>query len=129
LSRSIDITGQRFGRLMALRLTEKGNTSRNQRWLFRCDCGNETEVDKHHVMRGATRSCGCLEKENRRQIAEQTAHGHARVGKRSREYATWSHMKYRCNNPNSKDYPDYGGRGTCHGITAPGARTLMIPGV
>jgi hypothetical protein len=27
------------------------------------------------------------------------------------EYAAWSNMKYRCNNPRAKQYPDYGGRG------------------
>lgn len=29
----------------------------------------------------------------------------------SRLYRTWSHMKHRCNNPNSASYPRYGGRG------------------
>lgn len=27
------------------------------------------------------------------------------------EYSTWERIKNRCNNPNSADYPDYGGRG------------------
>lgn len=29
----------------------------------------------------------------------------------TRLYRTWQDMKNRCNNPNSKDYKDYGGRG------------------
>ncbi len=27
------------------------------------------------------------------------------------EYKAWAQMKYRCNNPNAKEYPHYGGRG------------------
>jgi hypothetical protein len=29
----------------------------------------------------------------------------------SRTFKTWDAMRYRCNNPQSKDYPNYGGRG------------------
>ena len=28
-----------------------------------------------------------------------------------REYSSWAEARKRCNNPNSKDYPNYGGRG------------------
>lgn len=31
--------------------------------------------------------------------------------KNSRTYKSWTHMKYRCLNPNCKKYKDYGGRG------------------
>jgi len=37
-------------------------------------------------------------------------HGHNKNGK-TPEYTTWARMKDRCFNKNSKDYPDYGGRG------------------
>lgn len=36
-----------------------------------------------------------------------TIHG----GKGTAEYRAWRHMNVRCYNLNSKDYPDYGGRG------------------
>ena len=32
-------------------------------------------------------------------------------GKKTPEYRTWNSIRYRCNNPNSKDYHLYGGRG------------------
>jgi len=38
-------------------------------------------------------------------------HGHSSGAKVSTEYSSWQHMKARCNNPNFKQYPDYGGRG------------------
>jgi hypothetical protein len=39
------------------------------------------------------------------------SHGHKRRGQESKTYRAWCHMLSRCNNPNTKDYPDYGGRG------------------
>lgn len=44
-------------------------------------------------------------------------HGHARVGKQTREYKSWHMMLQRCCNPNFDSYPRYGGRGieVCEG--------------
>lgn len=52
-----DITGRLFGRLTALHKTT------GSKWLCRCDCGNEKEVEKGCLVRGTTRSCGCLRQE------------------------------------------------------------------
>lgn len=53
-----DLTGQRFGRLTALRrLDEKTGTG--YAWLCRCDCGNETKVSANALLSGGTKSCGC----------------------------------------------------------------------
>src|ERR1700676_5327856 len=38
-------------------------------------------------------------------------HGDSRRGKVTKEYTAWVHMLGRCYNPNTKDWPDYGGRG------------------
>lgn len=38
-------------------------------------------------------------------------HGHASNGGRSATYRSWLCMNERCYNPNSRSYPDYGGRG------------------
>ena len=57
-----DLTGQRFGKLIALRPTkERKQTS--VVWECRCDCGNTAFVDTVHLTKGKTRSCGCLRKE------------------------------------------------------------------
>jgi hypothetical protein len=110
----VDISGRRFGRLTALQLVAKGSKKpyRNQRWLFLCDCGNETEAVKNDVVSGHTQSCGCLHTEITRQMGKQNAvHGHARRGKASSEYATWVTMRARCENPNVRGYQNWGGRG------------------
>lgn len=37
-----------------------------QYWMFRCDCGNLVEARGQHVRNGHTKSCGCLQKENKK---------------------------------------------------------------
>lgn len=70
-----DITGQRFGRLTALYRDGYSN-SWQPMWVCRCDCGNVVRVDKGNLMRGRTRSCGCL----RRDYLNQRHHGAATLG-------------------------------------------------
>lgn len=55
-----DITGQRFGRLVALRPV--GRTKKSQiKWLCACDCGGHVAVIAAALLlRTGTRSCGCL---------------------------------------------------------------------
>lgn len=54
-----DITGRRFGRLVALRALGKSPSWQLQ-WECRCDCGRIVTVHKNNLMSGHTRSCGCL---------------------------------------------------------------------
>lgn len=54
-----DITGQRFGKLVALRPTEQ-RVCGQVVWECRCDCGEITFVASGNLRRGNTRSCGCL---------------------------------------------------------------------
>ena len=54
-----DITGQRFGRLVALeRLNKKRGSS--FMWRCQCDCGKIVETSANSLLSGNTRSCGCL---------------------------------------------------------------------
>lgn len=54
-----DITGQRFGKLVAIKPIEEKKRSTLQ-WLCRCDCGRECIVDGSFLRRGLTQSCGCI---------------------------------------------------------------------
>ena len=53
----LDLTGQRFGKLTALRPAESigGGTA----WVCRCDCGRETVVRTDNLRYGRSKSCGC----------------------------------------------------------------------
>ena len=104
MSKLLNLTGQRFGRLVVV---ERSTNSKNgkARWLCKCDCGNDTVVFSTSLVRGLTHSCGCLNRE----IAS-VRFGTHRLSE-SRLHKTWSDMKKRCYNPNSKSFPAYGGRG------------------
>lgn len=61
-----DIRGERFGRLVALKRVDSkvsDNGRRRSVWLCKCDCGASKEVDLDSLLRGSTKSCGCLKNE------------------------------------------------------------------
>ena len=55
---SLDITGKRFGKLVAISKAPSKNGKTY--WLCQCDCGNQKEIQTNHLTSGATQSCGCL---------------------------------------------------------------------
>ena len=55
-----DITGQRFGRLTAIRPTKARGSRGSIVWLCRCDCGREIRVELGQLTAGYRKSCGCL---------------------------------------------------------------------
>lgn len=101
--KAIDITGQKFNRLTAVRFSHKGKWGK-QHWLYACECGKVKVTTKGDVTRGKTRSCGCY------QVEKITKHGFG-GRKPTSEYNTWQGMKKRCLNPNNPGYKYYGGRG------------------
>ena len=63
VSRKMDVSGQRFGRLVAMR--EVPSLRGYSLWLCHCDCGQPATVRLGHLRSGAIRSCGCLSAEAR----------------------------------------------------------------
>ena len=57
-----DLTGQRFGRLVVLGNSNRGERSKNRHafWKCKCDCGKEVVIPSNNLMSGGTKSCGCL---------------------------------------------------------------------
>lgn len=72
MGKLIDLTGKRFGRWTVLERAENqvvaGKT--NVFWKCRCECGTERDVNGNALRRGVSRSCGCWQKENVKQICE-----------------------------------------------------------
>ena len=57
---SDDMVGKFFGRLEVIRRAPKSNAkNRCHRYICRCICGNETEVNGGALRSGHTTSCGC----------------------------------------------------------------------
>lgn len=101
MGKLIDLTGQRFGRLVVIELAEM--RQRKSLWRCRCDCGEMTIKASHHLKEGVSRSCGCLRTER------STTHGKSGT----RLYRIWQDMKTRCRYPSYSGYKNYGGRGIC----------------
>jgi hypothetical protein len=64
----VDKTGQKFGRLTVLRLSDIKNQDKNGHPIFTClcDCGNQIDISSDSLRKnanGGTKSCGCLNKE------------------------------------------------------------------
>lgn len=102
-----NLTGRRFGRLTVV--GPHISVKRRTMWPCLCDCGGTTTVMASSLKRGLTQSCGCLSSETT--AARNRSHGKASRKQRVPEYAVWHLMRQRCNDPNSKAYPHYGGRG------------------
>ena len=99
----IDITGQRFGRLVAI-------THVNSRgWLCRCDCGRETIAKSGILNSGGRKSCGCLRTELT--VLRSYKHGHKGRNRQSATYSVWKGMITRCTNCKTRDWKFYGARG------------------
>ena len=103
-----ELTGQRFGRLVALKRETRpiGNSGQKHSfWLCHCDCGKNVWVRTVHILNGRTKSCGCFMIDKAK--VDSMKHGM----KYTRFYNIWNHMKQRIFNPNHKKYLYYGGRG------------------
>ena len=81
------------------------NRGGKTRWLCRCDCGSEKVIYLTNLLRGLTKSCGCLQKER----ASAARFRHGQVG--TPEHNSYRAMVARCRDPNNNRYPAYGGRG------------------
>lgn len=99
MGKHIDLTGKRYGRLEAKEFL--GTKNHNSLWKCKCDCGNESIVCYSNLVRGNTKSCGCIFSE------KNEMHGL----KNTRLYRVWANIKARCYYPKCVDYKDYGARG------------------
>ena len=104
----IDLTGQRFGKLLVIERAENAKDGAT-RIFCTCDCGNTKIVLSKHLKSGAITDCGC--QRSAKSIAARVEHGTGHGGANTRLYRIWCGMKSRCYNPNRSRYSDYGGRG------------------
>ena len=104
MSRFIDLTGQRFGKLTVTALYK--SPKKKTMWTCKCDCGSTTLAQGGNLKNGHTSSCGCG-----RNGHNKITHGHKSRSGASPTYASWRMMHNRCENPNVDNYKYYGGRG------------------
>lgn len=110
MTKLIDLTGKRFGRWTVI----KRDTSKlvgNSRWVCRCDCGNIKAVRSPYLIKGASKSCGCLQREMF--STRRTTHGATKGPAHDPEYTVWRAMRTRCINPSKSDARWYSGISCC----------------
>src|SRR5579885_347993 len=78
---------------------------KNRKCLYLCQCGKIVELFDGNVIRGRSKSCGCL-KSVLISAAKKT---HGKHG--TRVYHTWQGMIQRCHYPKHISYGRYGARG------------------
>lgn len=124
-SKKENIIGKKYGRLtviedLGVRQIPSG-TKRHQ-FLCLCDCGNYAKVDRNKLVCNATKSCGCLVKEERQTRTTRVPEiVYQNVDKRFWYMSYYEHnfpmgkryknMMNRCFKESSSDYKNYGGRG------------------
>lgn len=102
----IDLSGKEFGRLTVN--SYHGKLNKHCFFSCSCSCGKSIVCMGMSLVRGLTKSCGCLHSEVASRAA--TTHGEGYRNK-TPEYRSWSCAKTRCLNPKYSEFHLYGGRG------------------
>lgn len=103
MSKFIDLTGQKFGRLTVIERAE--NKGKHTVWKCKCECGNIIDVYSTHLNQGKSTSCGCLRVELIKE--RSTTHGKSKT----RLNNIYNTMKQRCYNESNSCFYRYGARG------------------
>lgn len=99
-----DITGERFGRLKAVRFAYLDSENKAI-WECLCDCGNTFYVSGKRLRSGNTISCGCAKSERARMLKYKDGRCKDRL------HMIWQGMIRRCEDRKNRVYHHYGGRG------------------
>ena len=59
MGKALELTGQKFGKLLVLEKTNNRTKDGLIKWKCQCDCGNIVEVAGSYLKKGNTKSCGC----------------------------------------------------------------------
>ena len=66
-----DLTGQQFGYLIPLYITDKRTNDQHAIWRCKClTCGNEKDISSHTLSVGQAISCGCIQSKGETKIYE-----------------------------------------------------------
>lgn len=94
---AVNISGERYGRLVAIAPTTRRTKNGGIIWSFRCDCGQVKELPANSVRTRLVKSCGCLAKP------------HGETG--TKLHNIWCDMRERCENSKSDTKGLYCNRG------------------
>lgn len=95
-----DLVGMKFGRLTVASFSHVSERYQDI-WNCLCECGSETTPSAHNLLRGGSKSCGCLSRE----ITSILSKTHGMAG--TRIHRIWKGMWARCTQPSMKMYSLY----------------------
>lgn len=98
-----DLTNQKFNRWLVLSFEYSKRP--HHYWKCRCECGEERILQANAIIRGSSRSCGCLRVETSKHL--HTTHGASDTG----AYNAWLSMKARVRKKTGPIFKSYGARG------------------
>ena len=106
MSKFIDLTGQKFNRLMVVEKTDKRSKGGSVIWKCKCDCGNPdyVYVASNNLRSGHTKSCGCLQKEQIQAVGFKNSKANNLIGHKFghltvlsvSEHRSLRAIKYKC---------------------------------
>ena len=69
MGRTIDLTGQKFGRWTVIKRAPKPENSQSTSvfWLCRCECGTEKIISSNVLRQGKSQSCGCFNRDSHKE--------------------------------------------------------------
>lgn len=109
MGKAIELTNKRFGRWVALELVMvRTRNGTRADWKCLCDCGAIKQIPSSNLLRGMSKSCGCLKYDMR--STHCITHGHT-IGTPSPTYVSWYNIFSRCYNKKATGYKYWGGRG------------------
>lgn len=68
MAKKLNLTNQRFGKLLVVEEAERIHKSDGVMWLCKCDCGNFKVISSGNLRGGDTKSCGCLHIETAKKL-------------------------------------------------------------
>lgn len=105
-----DLTGEHFGRWTVIGLQTRDRNKQRRKWICRCSCESQTSgvVSERTLLRGQSRSCGCISREWMAVLARKAVkHGYGSHPL----YGLYAQMHKRCYRETEDSYANYGGRG------------------
>lgn len=114
MGKFIDLTGQKFGRLLVIERVGVAKSG-HALWACVCDCGNHHTITSNQLHSGA-KSCGCLQRERAAEVATKRKgvpyHKKRTIGQEHhRLHQCYKDMLNRCYNKNNRSFSRYGNRG------------------
>lgn len=103
MGKRLDITGKKFGKLTAIKISDRKKSDGGLYWDFICDCGKTHTTCGSKAKKSKTIGCKACNEESSSAVFR--THGKSKI--KSKAYLAWKRIKSRCYSDSSNDYEVY----------------------